>query len=398
MRFSQYQYRRPKMEEIEQSFNQAIQRFNAAETAGAQVDAIMEINRLQNTYFTMLKLCMIRHTIDTEDEFYKIEQDFFDETEPHMQKLVATYYKALVQSTLRPQLEEELGGQLFDLAEMQLRTFSEDVVPLLQKENKLSSEYGKLVASSNVLFDGEKHTLAQLQAYFESSERQVRKKANEAFFGFFAAKEAEFDRIFDELVKVRTDIARKLGYANFVALGYHRMERIGYGPKQVSAFRKHVQDYIVPLAAKLREQQGKRIGADNLKYYDEEYKFVDGNPKPTGQSEWIVQQGKKMYQSLSPETDAFYRFMVEHELMDLAPKKNKAPGGYCTLCRFGRYSGKLAGAKQRLIVKPAIESLEPEVLKGMRYCDYNGGDGLSWFKEQVAYLVSSLFIREKPRG
>jgi M3 family oligoendopeptidase len=37
-----------------------------------------------------------------------------------------------------------------------------------------------------------------------------------------------------------------------------------------------------------------------------------------------------MYDDMSPETSAFFRFMLEHELMDLASKKGKAGGGYCT--------------------------------------------------------------------
>src|SRR5690554_5091759 len=319
------------MEQIEKSFASALTLFKQAETIQEQVNAIKHTNQVQNTFYTMLKLCMIRHTIDTTDEFYGKEQEFFDETEPQMEKLGAEYYTELVNSQFRPQLEEILGEQLFNLAGLQLRTFSDDIVPDLQRENKLSSEYGKLLASANILFKGEDLTLAQLQAFLTNPNRPVRKQAHQAFFGFFAAKEAELDRIFADLVKVRTDIARKLGYENYVELGYHRMDRIGYDSKQVSNFRRQVQEYIVPLAAKLREQQSKRIGVDKLKYYDEEYKFTDGNPKPQGSSEWIIRQAGKMYQSLSSETDEFFQFMVDRGLMDLVSKKNKAPGGYCTL-------------------------------------------------------------------
>jgi oligoendopeptidase F len=44
----------------------------------------------------------------------------------------------------------------------------------------------------------------------------------------------------------------------------------------------------------------------------------------------MVEQAKKMYHELSNETDVFFNFMVENELMDLEAKPGKAPGGYMT--------------------------------------------------------------------
>ena len=45
----------------------------------------------------------------------------------------------------------------------------------MQKENKLASDYSKLVASAQIEFDGETLTLAQLGPYAESIDRDVRK-------------------------------------------------------------------------------------------------------------------------------------------------------------------------------------------------------------------------------
>ena len=44
----------------------------------------------------------------------------------------------------------------------------------------------------------------------------------------------------------------------------------------------------------------------------------------------MINNAKKMYHELSKETDEFFTFMVEHNLMDLVAKKGKAGGGYCT--------------------------------------------------------------------
>ena len=57
----------------------------------------------------------------------------------------------------------------------------------------------------------------------------------------------KLDGIYDELVKVRHEIAVTLGYKNFVELGYYRMARTDYNAEMVANFRKQVEEYIVPL-------------------------------------------------------------------------------------------------------------------------------------------------------
>ncbi|HYK72121.1 MAG TPA: M3 family oligoendopeptidase, partial [Pseudoneobacillus sp.] len=192
------------------------------------------------------------------------------------------------------------------------------------------TEYTKLVASAKIQFEGEERTLAQLDPFTESKDREMRKLASETKFGFFKENEEKFDQIYDELVKVRTEIAQKLGYKNFVELGYYRMSRTDYNAEMVANFRNQVKEFIVPIATKLKERQRQRIGLDSLKYYDEGFKFDSGNATPKGSPEWIIENGQKMYEELSKETGEFFRFMQDNNLMDLVAKKGKAGGGYCT--------------------------------------------------------------------
>ncbi|WP_409994145.1 M3 family oligoendopeptidase [[Anoxybacillus] calidus] len=318
------------MDEVKTKFQAALQKFKRAENVEIQDEAMKEMNAIRNDFNTMTNICYIRHTVDTNDEFYKQEQDFFDEVEPEMQGLVTEYYKALVNSRFRSELEKKWGKQLFALAETQLKTFSPEIIEDLQLENKLTSEYTKLVASAKIFFEGEERTLAQLQPFAESPDREMRKRASEARVNFFKEHEEKFDDIYDQLVKVRTKITQKLGFKNFVELGYARLGRTDYNSEMVAKFREQVKEFIVPVAIKLYERQRERIGVDKLKYYDEAFSFQTGNPTPKGDAEWIIENGKKMYKELSPETDEFFRFMTENELMDLVAKKGKASGGYCT--------------------------------------------------------------------
>lgn len=328
--FEEYKYERPNMDNLKDKFNELLTLFKQSNSAEKQNEVMGKINEIGKDFSTQANLAYIRASIDTNDDFYQKERDYFDEISPEYQELETAYYKELVATPFRAELEEKWGAQLFALAENAIKAFSPEVMPLLQQENKLSSEYSKLVASAQIEFDGKTLTLAQLGPYSESTDRDVRKAAMEAYYGFYSENENQFDEIYDQLVNLRHDIAVKLGYKNFVELGYTRMNRIDYDAAMVKNFRDQVRDSIVPLANRLYERQAERIGLDKLKFYDQSLNFLTGNAVPQGSPDWIIENGKKMYAELSPETDEFFQYMTDKHLMDLEAKKGKESGGYCT--------------------------------------------------------------------
>lgn len=330
MKFSEYEYKRPDVKEIEQRFKQLIQQFEQAASFEEQDKAMSDINKLRSEFESMAEIAVIRHSIDTNDEFYKAEQEYIDEASPVYQEYITDYYKALVESKFRSELEAKWGTQLFKLAELALKSFHPDIIEDMQLNNKLATEYSQLIASAKIPFEGEERTLSQLLPFELSPDRDLRRRASEARYSFMAEHEQDFDRIYDELVKTRTRMAQKLGYKNYVELAYIRMNRTDYDADMVANFRKQVLEHIVPVAQKLKERQRERIGVDSLRIYDDNFSFKTGNATPKGDADWILEQGKKMYAELSPETDEFFKFMVDRELMDLVSKKGKQSGGYCT--------------------------------------------------------------------
>ena len=328
--FKDYEYKRPNLDELKDKIRALIEQFKNADSVETQSEVIEKINEYRNDFSTQANLVYIRASIDTNDEFYQTERDVLDEIEPQFEELQFEYYTELVKTPFRNQLEEKWGTQLFALAENQIKAFSPEIIELMQQENKLVSEYSKLVASAQIEFDGKTLTLAQLTPYGESIDRNVRKEAMEARFNFFREHGEKFDDIYDQLVKLRHTIATTLGYKNYVELGYVNMNRIDYNAEMVANFRDQVQKLIVPLATKLYERQAKRIGVSDFKYYDEGLNFLTGNAKPQGSPEWIVANGKKMYEELSSETGEFFNYMIDRDLMDLEAKKGKESGGYCT--------------------------------------------------------------------
>ncbi|TGE33376.1 M3 family oligoendopeptidase [Desulfosporosinus sp. Sb-LF] len=330
MKFKEFVYKRPDMLEMQSSFAALIKKFSQSSSMDVQNAAMVEINFLRGEFESMSQIASIRHTVDTTDKYYEQEQAYFDETTPIYQGLISQFYQALVDSQFRSKLEEKWGKQLFTIAELTIKTFKPEIIEDLQLENKLATEYTKLIASAKIMFEGEERNLPGLGPFQQSTDRGMRKKANEAKYTFFSEQEEALDKIFDELVSVRTRIAKRLGFQNYVELGYARMLRSDYQPDEVANFREQVAEHIVPVATKLRNRQRRRLGLDRLMYYDEKFSFLTGNAKPQGDPDWILKHGQRMYRELSPETDEFFSFMTERELMDLVSKKGKAGGGYCT--------------------------------------------------------------------
>ena len=146
----------------------------------------------------------------------------------------------------------------------------------------------------------------------------------------FKPLEEKLDDIFDRRVKVRDKMARKMGYKNFVQLGYYRMGRLCYDEKMVKKFRDNVAKDIVPAVAKLKTENGKRLGILDFKVYDDGVVIPGGDPKPSDNKEDIFRAATEMYHEMSPDTGSFIDMMMENEAFDVVSRKNKWGGGYCT--------------------------------------------------------------------
>lgn len=330
MKFSEFKYERPNYEKYKEVFIEFIKNIHDSSTYKEQKKYIENINKLRNNIETMQTICSIRNSINTEDEFYDTEKNYWDEYLPFYEELNSLFYKEIVNSKFKKDLELDYGKQFISICDYSLKVFSSNIINDLQEENKLCSEYTKLLASANIDFEGKIRNLSGLSPFMLSEDRNIRIKASKAYYNFFEENEDKFDDLFDKLVKVRTTIAKKLKFNSFVEVGYIRMMRTDYNANMVSKFRKQVLDYIVPVASELYKRQENRLGIDKLTYIDENFEFLTGNATPKGSLEDIIENAKKMYGELSKETKEFFDFMLNNNLMDLVTKKGKAAGGYCT--------------------------------------------------------------------
>lgn len=330
MTFNEFKYERPDLDKVKKALEEKLDLINTGKDLATEIKAAYDLFKINDDVQSMGTLCAVRNSINTTDEFYEKEQEFFDENGPILREYEQRFLEKLLDSPHRKGLEKEFGTLMFERGELARKTFKPEIIPDLQVENKLSTEYGKLTASAKIEFQGGVYNLSQMAPFLQDLNRETRHQAQLAVSKFFQDNEAQFDRIYDEMVKVRTKIAKTLGYENFVQLGYDRFGRTDYNAKDVKTYRDQIYEDIVPLVNDLNARKAKRLGIENPKSYDLTLSFLSGNPKPKGDRAWQVERAKKMYDEMSPETSKFFNFMLEHDLLELDSKPGKQGGGYCT--------------------------------------------------------------------
>ncbi|MFD1737455.1 M3 family oligoendopeptidase [Bacillus salitolerans] len=333
MKFENLYYKRPDIEEFEGKVLQLLERFKVSDSHLEQLELIDQINSLRADVLTMLTIAQIRSHLDTLDVKYQKEQKYINQNWPTYEKVVALFHEHLSDSPFKDEIKKNFGEQLVNLAGVSQRTVSPEIIEDLIKENNLISEYTKLMANSTIEFRGEKSTFSQLEAKLFSSDRTIRKQAGEKKYELLGHLEYKIDQIFDKLIKVRTTIAKKLGYDSFVELGYARLSRVDYKQFEVEVFRELILKYIVPIAEKTRDKQLIRLGLEKMTFYDEDIRFSSGNPVPKGDSKWIVSNFEEILNEISLEAGEFFKSMCTSHLIDIIPKEGKARGSYATyLC------------------------------------------------------------------
>ena len=303
----------------------------AAATSDAdRLAALQQWDALRRRVETWTALTELRFNQDTRNVSYKAEREYSDAIRPKLTELDVALKRKLVQSDDRKSLEEYLGRQCFALWESEITTYDPAIEDDMVREASLGAEYIELTAKAKIEFQGQAHTLSEITKYREEADRDLRYAAEQARSNWFTENREQLDRIFDDLVKLRTAMARKLGFENFVELGYKRMNRVDYDQHDVQRYRNTVHDEITPLAAALRVQQARKLGLDKVKFWDQGIHDPQGNPKPLGDHDWMIERAKQMFAAIGGGLDEFFEIMVDSGLLDLKSREGKAGGGFCT--------------------------------------------------------------------
>lgn len=320
----------PDVAELARKITALREQVEGARDVESALAVVREWDGLRRTVSTYSAWVGLRYNQDTRDAERKAARERWDTARPRWTEAVVSMQRALLAHPLRSELEAAIGSQAFSIWESQARAFDPSIVDDLVRESGLESEYVALLASAEIEFEGSVENLSTLTRHRQSADRERRLAVEHAFWGWYGEHSEQLDRIYGELVSVRTEIASKLGARDFVDVGYRRMCRIDYGPEDVARFRKSIIEDVVPLATEIERRRAETLGVERVMAWDEFVHDTSGNPLPKGDRPWMVERAHEMFADLDPALAEFFERLDRGGYMDLDSRAGKAGGGFCT--------------------------------------------------------------------
>ena len=136
---------KPDPEKIKKQYEEITNRITNAQTPDEATNAILDSFRLQDEISTNFDIIYIRQTINTLDEEYSKLNDYCDEIMPVIQEYSSAVDKAILNSRFLEEIGEKFGKHYIDLLKVSDKTFKPEIIDYLINENKLQSQYRKVV-------------------------------------------------------------------------------------------------------------------------------------------------------------------------------------------------------------------------------------------------------------
>jgi oligoendopeptidase F len=316
--------------QIEPLFAQLEQRMPQLETAPQLQSWLLDWSELSaalDEEASCRYIAMTCHTDNANAE--KAYLHFVENIEPQLKSRQFALEKMYAATPLREQLPTERFNVFDRDVKNRVALFRQENIPLETEEAKLSQQYQKLSGSLTVKFRGEEKTLVQMGTYLEEIDRPLRREAWELVAQRRLQEADKFDDVFDQQIKLRSQIAENAGFGNYRDYAFRRLGRFDYTPEDCVKFHDAVETAIVPIARELQAQRRAQLKLEMLRPWDLSVDPLNRPPlKPFVQIEEMVSHTQKIFDRLDTELAGGFRQMQDLKLLDLDNRKGKAPGAY----------------------------------------------------------------------
>ncbi|MGA3284061.1 MAG: M3 family oligoendopeptidase [Verrucomicrobiota bacterium] len=272
-------------------------------------------------------IAMTCHTDNPDVE--KAYLHFVENVEPQVKPRQFALEKIYVAHPQRKKLPQP-RFQVFDRdANNHVELFRPESVPLETEEAKLSQRYQKLSGSLTVKFRGKEKTLVQMGRYLEEPDRPLRREAWELVARRRLQEAEKFDGIFDQMLKLRGQIAQNAGFENYRDYAFRRLARFDYTPEDCARFHDAVEKQFMPVVRELQAERRKQLKLEKLRPWDLAVDPLNRPPlKPFAEVAQMVSRTQEIFNRLDRELAGGFQRMQDLRLLDLENHKGKAPGGY----------------------------------------------------------------------
>ena len=330
MKVKDIPYKRYTIEEAQAEFSKFEEAFRQAHNAEEVLSAKKIIDDMSIEYETAASLSYNRFSLDTNSEFYQEEMAYFDEVNPLFSDIMTKVADMMLSSPYRTELEKIMNPRIFQSYEVAKKAFAPCITEDMQKENAVVTEYTKFMSGIKVEIDGDTMPLSVARGKLEDTDRSVRQQAAIAIDRALAENGEALDRFYDDLVRIRHAMAQKMGYKNYIEMGYYRMGRLDYNAETIRVFRENVAKDLVPIISKIKSEVARKLGVSTIAFYDNDVFTAGEAPTPKLTKDEMFKAAAEMYDDMDAEVGAFMRSMQENEAFDVDARDGKWGGGYCT--------------------------------------------------------------------
>ncbi|WP_406696753.1 M3 family oligoendopeptidase [Singulisphaera sp. Ch08] len=291
--------------------------------------AVGELNAAVGQVGTKRYVAMTCQTDDPEREAAYLE--FVRDIEPRLKPVHNEIRTKYLDSPHRSTLPSD-RYHVFDRAQENRRAlYREANIPRETELSELDQQYQKIVGAMTVNFQGEERTPSQMAPFLEENDRSIRQTAWELVANRRLAERDTLDGLFDQMVKLRVEVAREADFPNYVEYAYRLRERFDYGINEAVAFQSAIERVVVPLARRIQEERKQSLGIDSLRPWDVAVDPLGRAPlRPFSEIDRLAEGSEAIFADVDPELGQQFAYLRANGLLDLANRKGKAPGGYQT--------------------------------------------------------------------
>lgn len=272
----------------------------------------------------------IRMTCDTANEQLLQDFQFFaTEIEPKIAPVSNDLNKKLIESEFAENLDKEKYFVFIRGVKKSLQLFREENIPLLTEIQVKQQTYQSITGAMSVTIDGKEYTLEQASVFLKDTNRNKRKNAWEAITARRLQDRDKLDELFNELLKLRHQVALNAGFENFRDYMFQALGRFDYNAHDCYKFHASIEKSIVPVLQKQAEIRRIALGLHELKPWDMDVD-ISGKPalKPFNNGQELIDKSITCFQAINPYIGERLKIMKENGLFDVESRKGKAPGGY----------------------------------------------------------------------
>lgn len=263
-----------------------------------------------------------------QEEYSKAFNEYYGSVVAALTKGSFDLNKKIYENEYFAELPEERYGNYKKILANDIEMYDERNVELGVKEAELANKYGEIISKITINYNGEEHTLLGMKKYLQEGDRKVREEVFRLRYDALKGVSAELNSLFDELVKLRVEMADNKGFANYRDYMHQAKARFSYTPEDLYRFHDAVEKTVVPFLAERNREKAEKLGLTVLRPWDTDVS-VDGKKlKPFEKVEDFIDRGIAALSEVKGEFGEKLKYMKDNGFLDLENRKGKAPGGY----------------------------------------------------------------------